>query len=283
MRFDAGWLAAAAMAVFVGPAFGQAVQEVPFELRGHKIVAKGTIEDGREVRMLIDTGASCTAIDHRLAAKLKLKKLPITTPVSAHGRLSWPSSVVVHDIRLGPIATSRCCAAADMPVPGVDMIVGLDVLRRHNFTIDFQARKLIFEWSHKAQSELPFDTNSPLIVLPVQVGGHGVRLVLDTGADKLCFYDGKVGSWARAISGKPSAELTGMHGNRRAAEVYLRDLTAGGDRWDCRKFMIILGTGSAAERQDATDVPWDGILAPGPLGIQRIHIDFRQGLVKWSR
>jgi predicted aspartyl protease len=119
MQCAAGWLVVGALAVSGSHAWPQTALELPFEMRGHKIVARGTVEGGREVRMLIDTGASCTVIDRRLASELKLKKMPTNTPISAHRRLARLPSVLVHDIVLGPIRTSRTCAAAEIPLPGI--------------------------------------------------------------------------------------------------------------------------------------------------------------------
>ncbi len=281
MRHKAKGVAAGALAIAIGPLFGQAALEVPFELRGQKIVARGTIEGGRRIRMLIDTGASCSVVDRSLASKMKLVKMPTRIPVVVHGRVLSASSVLIHDLRLGPITTSRTCIAGDIPLPGIEMIVGLDVLRRHNLTIDMACKSLIFESDHAADFELPFDPDSNLITVPARLEDREIRLVLDTGAEMACLDGGKAAGWLPAPLSKFSAPLVGMSGNLAAREIYLRDLRIGPDRWPIQRFLILQA--SRTQSQVAAQVSWDGILAPGPLGIKRLHIDFSRGLVQWSR
>ncbi len=283
MRCRASWLVAGAMAVCPGPAFGQAAEGVPFELSGYKIVARGTIENSREVRMLIDTGASCSVIARRLAEELKLQKMALKTPVNIHGRKYQQSYVLVRDIRLGPITTSRTCIAADIPLPGVEMIVGLDVLRRRNLTIDLEAGRLLFVPASAVGNELPFNPDSPQIILSALLGSREIRLMLDTGAEMLCLYGGRAKGRLPVASSKPAVEMTGIAGNRNGSEVYLRDLVIGRDRWDSHKFLIVRDSGPALDAEASVDASWDGVLAPGPLGIKQIYIDFTQGLVRLHR
>ncbi len=65
--------------------------------------------------MLIDTGASCSVIDRRLADELKLEVMPTRAPITVHGSSLLLTSELVRDIRLGPITTSRTCLTADIP------------------------------------------------------------------------------------------------------------------------------------------------------------------------
>ena len=132
------WCAAAVLASFAADAAGavNANQEVPFRLVQELIVADGSIEGGHRVSILIDTGASCTVISERQVAKLNLPIMPYNTSFVAPGRKAERPMAVVRDISLGPIMTSRSCMVSEIPIPGVDLIIGLNVLRQHSFTID---------------------------------------------------------------------------------------------------------------------------------------------------
>ncbi|MBM3790465.1 MAG: hypothetical protein FJW35_08965 [Acidobacteria bacterium] len=283
MPLVTGGAAKAVPPLSTGPASWHAPQELPLELQGHRIIARGAIEGGREVRILIDTGASCSVIDRRLASELGLRHIDLMTAVNVHGRLLGQSWVLVREIRLGPIATSRTCMTADLRRLGIQMIVGLDVLRRRNLTIDMQSEKLIFDSSLDAGPELPFDPDLPQIIIDAGLGGRKVRLMLDTGAEMLCLYAWRVGGRIPLPPRRARVDLNGMSGDFHGSEVYMPELTIGPDRWQNVSFLVIERAGPAAASEPEWRTPWDGILAPGPLGIRRIHMDFKQGLVKWSR
>src|SRR5262249_43515313 len=71
----------------------------------------------------------------------------------------------------------------------VDAIIGLDLLKQSNFTIDFDAKKIIFH--PRRQNEEAFTASEPAsecVVLESRVQGQLVRLIVDTGFSGLLLY-----------------------------------------------------------------------------------------------
>jgi hypothetical protein len=129
------------MLLTVGPiAYGQ---EIPFRLiSGNRVVISGTVAGGYELSMLVDTAADCTVIDTRAAQRMQLRTLPRTVSYSALGKTEKAHLAVVENLQAGPISTSLACIVDKIPTNGVDMILGLNVLSKHNFKIDYEHRKI---------------------------------------------------------------------------------------------------------------------------------------------
>lgn len=153
--------------------------------------AKGT---GRDFRFLLDTGASGTVIDKSVLAACPTKTRKGKAEVTGAGgeairtytveleRLVFgacdgPVRVAVMDLKraLGPLQ--------DRPVDGV---LGMDVLRRNLFTLDFRGKQI--QWAGPrpeggATARIPIalgPEGQPYVSL--EVGSEIVRVMCDTGA-----------------------------------------------------------------------------------------------------
>ena len=124
---------------------------VPFELYlGYAIVAKGSMGGLQKLNFIIDTGAVPSVVDARVARKLGLKGT--LDAVSVFSKDVRTEEVVVPSIELGPVhAESVRCLAQDLGFIEkglglrIDAIVGLDVLGGHDFSIDYESKRIRFE------------------------------------------------------------------------------------------------------------------------------------------
>jgi len=108
------------------------LDEVPFKLvDGYLIVVKGSLPGlARTVNVLIDTGATATFVDRRLAIAAGLRDLPpMGVTSTAFGSPLDVERVVIDGLLLGGRIITRSCLAADLPRDDIDIILGLDVLR----------------------------------------------------------------------------------------------------------------------------------------------------------
>lgn len=117
------------------------IAEVPFELyQHHLIVVKGSIGRLNGLTLLIDTGTIPSIVDARIARKLKLHAEPST--LISFGQEVPVKSAVLDGFSIGPLESGRVPAGVGdlsyLQGVRVDAIVGLDVLARTSFSIDYQ-------------------------------------------------------------------------------------------------------------------------------------------------
>ena len=125
----------------------ETIAEVPFELyQHHLVVTKGSIGALNGRNLLIDTGTIPSVVDGRIARKLRLKTEPST--LIAFGQQVPIQSAVFEGFRIGSLQSGPVPAVVGdlsyLKGAPIDAIVGLDVLARTNFSIDYRTRMLNF-------------------------------------------------------------------------------------------------------------------------------------------
>ena len=177
------------------------ITEVPFELyQRHLVVAKGAIGHLKGLSLLIDTGAIPSMVDGRIARKLQLQTEPST--LVAFGRQVAIQSAVLSGFRIGsrhwgPVPAS----VGDLSyLEGVrvDAIVGLDVLSRANFSIDYERRVLRFEPADREDAVAPLELTWPFMTVRMTIAGQHVRLLVDTASSDLVLFKTRIPALAGA-------------------------------------------------------------------------------------
>lgn len=123
---------------------------VKFDLYGGTlIVVKGSSGRLKGLNFLIDTGASPTVLDPRLAKKLRLQKT--TASIAVLGGRVQAEKAIVPDLELGPARRDRLFVSIkDLSFLEqalsirIDAEVGLDVLGQSPFVIDYSAHEIRF-------------------------------------------------------------------------------------------------------------------------------------------
>ncbi len=181
--------------------------------------------------------------------------------------------MVVRDLKIGPISTSLACVVGDIPTDGVDMILGLNVLSKRNFEIDYERRKMVLDPCDKPAFSVPFEPDSALVVVRAQVHGRTVRALVDTGAAVHCvFREGPV-IWLLNNQG-PDATTPHMGDRSRSRQVSLNSISIGSLEWK---------TLSAMALNNPKPLSWDTVLAVGGLGLKRVNFDFQKRLLSLTR
>jgi hypothetical protein len=176
----------------------EAIADVPFELyQHHLVVAKGAIGQLSNLNLLIDTGTIPSAVDQRIARKLHLQTEPAAL-VAFGQRVPVTGAILADGFRIGSLRTG--------PVPvhvsdlsyldgvQVDAIVGLDVLSRTSFSIDYQARALNLEPADREDAVVPMEIAWPFVTVQMTIGGSLVRLLVDTGSSDLVLFRARMPS-----------------------------------------------------------------------------------------
>ena len=141
------------------------------------IVIKGSTKNGYPLNLMIDTGATHSVVDERIVQKLQLKPLPETThKLEVFGKSLDRPQVLLPGLQFGPIKTSLLCFVAALPWSGVDAIIGLDLLRQNNFTIDFESKKISFgPRATHFLSTIPFEADSSKVIVRGATGSFERR------------------------------------------------------------------------------------------------------------
>ena len=116
---------------------------------------QGTL-NGREVEILVDTGASCTCVSFALVEALGLHAQKLETAAAAAGGEMEQYVVDGVDLRLGSFAPRPVSMAgldfehvnAPLRAQGsqeVDMILGVDVFAPHQAVIDYATESLFLK------------------------------------------------------------------------------------------------------------------------------------------
>jgi hypothetical protein len=168
----------------------RAATVIPTVYEAGHFFATPTTRDGRQLRLLVDTGGGGVNywITEDAAASLKLK------PVVCEGHRFVEPPVYRSNASL-PRPTAHCGAmfVLDGPegeqVKGMDGMIGSSYLPQHTWTFDYPARTLSIEdstWKPPASAHVtplglpPSDQKFPRI--SIIVDGESIDLLLDTGA-----------------------------------------------------------------------------------------------------
>ena len=173
----------------------ETVAEVPFELyQHHLIVTKGSIGPLNGRSLLIDTGTIPSMVDVRIARKLHLQAEP--SMLVAFGQSVAIQSTVLNGFRIGALQTGPVPAGVSdlsyLEGVRIDAIVGLDVLARTSFSIDYRKRVLRFSPGGREESVAPLELAWPFVTVRMTIAGQQVRLLVDTGSSDLVLFKSKL-------------------------------------------------------------------------------------------
>lgn len=253
--------------------------KLPFQLRdGFLILVQGRVGTRGNLKFILDTGTSKSLIDARLAKKLNLAERRQATGFN-YDRTIPLRMVAVPELLIGPIQESK----VDLMVgnlsdysayaENVDGILGMDLLKSANFTIDYATRKITFRSSVHDGAALPEPfLSSPVVVLQLQ--GRPVRLVLDTGLQTTVLWQERLEKSVPALRTKGgSSEVT--IGRLSARQVVLPEVSIGHATLE---MSVLLVKSPPAEILPGID----GVLGVAALKARRVTLDFPGRTLSWE-
>jgi predicted aspartyl protease len=142
---------------------------------------------------VVDTGTAPSILNVRLAKKLGLEVTGAT--LVAVGRAVETGQAVLPELELGPIHI------ASLPMNVMDLsrwerdlgievagLLGMDVLGRTSFRLDYEKRELQFGSVGQEGIAVGYDRSRGLALAEATVQGKPVRLIVDTGSDLVVVY-----------------------------------------------------------------------------------------------
>jgi hypothetical protein len=248
--------------------------EIPFKLaQGFGIVVQGGIGPLTKLNFLVDTGAVPSVLNEKVASRIGVTGATGSFAL-VHQNIE-AQYVTVDEVHFGSIR------AVGLPMVVVDLarferllglridaIIGLDILGRQNFTIDYKHRRITLGLSGSARHVMPVEirifSGAPYWVLPLNQGGHVFRVLLDTGANHLGLFAGH--------APKPVLDLSAAAMTRSPGPLLLTM----GDMPLKKQLGVVLDEPPGALQQI------DGLLGPTALGITRIEFDWEHQCLRWD-
>lgn len=164
---------------------------------GYLAVARCSVNHVDNLRFLLDTGASNSAIDRRVAQRLGLHGQPAkvinfdkTVP------LEWTE---VQEMAFGPQHISNVRVLIEdlgyLRSAGIhiDGVIGLDQLRRQSFLVDYARKRVVFgPTATDGMRAVPMRADAKSISVEVELGARPVWMVADSGARGIVLYEDTV-------------------------------------------------------------------------------------------
>jgi hypothetical protein len=246
--------------------------------RGFLVVAEGQFGGALvHQNFVLDTGTAPSILNSRVAKQLGLA---LTSGHETEMSGDHPSDIaVLPELDIGPIRAlslpvvvldlSRLERDLGIPVAGQ---LGLDVLGRANFRLDYRLNSLDFGEVEPKGLSIPLDPGSSIAVLRVTVAGESIRLLLDTGTNRLVIFGRRSGEplprpfFVPAREEKIAAGLT--------IETHQVDLQMANAKFSVDKAYLI---------PRSEDSFFDGVVGVRALGIQAIAFDSKTRTLYLSR
>jgi predicted aspartyl protease len=141
------------------------------------------------LRMMIDTGASTSVVRRDVAVRLGLPPVyAVELSVTGGAKTLAPAALV--EVRIGPLLDNAVEAVImDLPVSGIDGVLGQSWLVRHDYLLDYRHRRLVVDLLDPpagVQTALRSTDGRPQI--SAEVNGRRQDLVVDSGASVLVLF-----------------------------------------------------------------------------------------------
>jgi len=286
MKLGFGWLMLGFLVVYSQAAQAQQTLHpavsfenfVPFQLRcGFLIVVEGRVGSLAPLKFILDTGATRTVIDSKLAQKLSLSR--------RKGQLlNFDRSVKVDRTNL-PELQLGSLTVRNLPVivgdlkhlsgfaEGVDAIIGLDLLRAsQSLLIDYQ--KGVVTFRTPSPDVLKDAKHAQVLTIQLPIQGQPVHLIVDTGLQGLLLYQDRV---RRHL---PELKLSGTISQAHVGRLTGQTATLAGIRVGSGE----LQSSALLLRHAPDSLPYDldGYLGTEALHAQMIELDFASNTLRWQ-
>ena len=264
------------------PAITDAAWEnaIPFRLEGGFLIeVKGRIGQLEGLKFILDTGATHSVVDRRIADRLFLTLHP-TRVFNFDGfvKFDWAK---FPDVQLGPIEVRNVSmmvselAKSSELIGDARAIIGLDLLETTSkLVISYDSKKVVLK-PRAVHAQGDSERGKPeCFTVEALVQGYPVRLLLDTGMEGILLYEDRIRKRIPRL--RLTSEREGAHlGRLLGKTARLHGFQLDGRETDAAVFLM------KGPQQDL--LPGiDGFLGTAPLKAKRIELDFEGKTMRWQ-
>jgi predicted aspartyl protease len=248
--------------------------------RDYLVVVQGSLGGKVRRNLIIDTGTNPSVIDRRVAQELRMSGS--VGRLAVHDRVVDSEQAVLPSVQIGTLrAESMPVLIRDLSVLQgelgirIDGIIGLDVLRLSNFSINFTTRRIIFALTPVYGSEAPLQSTPPWLTVRMEVDGVPLRLLLDTAASGLILFQSRIGDRLPLINAGERVS-SNLGGQVHLQRVILARTKLGETDFGQRNAFVV-------NDQEDESRDFDGLLAPSALGLKQIALNFQRHTLSWEK
>ena len=254
--------------------------KVPIRLFwNYLVMVEGSIGNVQKLHFLVDTGAYPSIVDQKIARNLGLAEQPARVNLANKsvptGRVILPS-LIVGPVRAEalPVLTQDLSYMQKAVGYKVDAIIGLDVLRRSSFTIDYRSKEIRFGPVEGLTFSAPFEADVPVVTIRTRLLNQQLRLVVDTGCPDVMLFESRLPhsiGW-RTLG---TQETSNASGTLRLRKVWIREVYLGQETIGGQAALIVND-----HKDDGGD--FDGVLGMRAPQQSKIAFDFERRRFSWD-
>lgn len=254
--------------------------DLPIQLyRDYLVVVEGSIGSLEKMTFIIDTGAYPSMIDQRIANILGLTERDGTLGLVNQNVQTKLANLPVIGVGVArvenvPVLVQDLSSLEKTLGRRIDAVVGLDVLGKTSFSINYRTKRLRFGPIERTRSMVSFEIGSSFVIVKALLHDQTVRLLVDTGASALMLFHSRLDKLT-SLSGK-LATATNVGGGFQRQALLIPDMHLGKENLGPQKGFVV---------EDQTDDgrDFDGVLSVRALYLEEIGFDFENHHISWKK
>lgn len=250
--------------------------EIPFKLYNRDlVVVKGNIGALENQNILLDTGTSPSIISRNTAQLLDLHGTPEL--VSTLNEAIQTERITLPPIEIGSMSfQSGKAVIIDLDFlkhlgMSVSAVMGIDLLKAKNFTIDYVRKKIIFG-AAESQHLARFQIQTPFCLVQAKIHNQDFRLILDSAAPGILLYGNRIKTLHQLRTDGNSLIVTAS--GTTQSQWFPSRVSVGSSDLGLHPIVISNTIDAASD--------FDGLLGFTQMGFRRVSFDFAHGVFGWD-